>query len=210
VAEKFNIYFEPFVSFAKNPLGASRVSALNENYTETTYYIPQNLWFVVNVSSDERTDAISQSVLEVASIVDVTLVACESTPHHDGIKKFSYYQLDYLTEKLGAVADIDEDEWKKLDRLEEYVAAHVPYSIGNKLWLCLERYVAVYLACAGESADVLDAGVCAKLLPSMVSALSGNMDKEEKSFSIVIEDVLGEDCCAKCKSFIKNCGADIV
>ncbi len=208
--ESFNTYFEPFVSFAKNPLGACRVSAVNESFTETTYYIPQNLWFVVNIGDGERIDALSQSVLDVATITNVRFVECESTPHHDGIKKFSYYQLDYLTEKLGVAADVDEDDWKKLDRLEEYVVAHTQYTMGNKLWLCLEKYVAVYLACKGEQADAVDTAVCSKLLPSVISALSGNMDKEEKSLSVVLEEIFGDDNVDKCKEFIKAAGADIV
>ncbi|MBE6577219.1 MAG: hypothetical protein E7653_03680 [Ruminococcaceae bacterium] len=208
--ENFNTYFEPFVNFAKNPLGACRVTALNESYTETTYYIPQNLWFIVNIGEDERIDALSQNVLDVATVTNVRFVECESTPHHDGIKKFSYYQLDYLTEKLGVSADVDEDDWKKLDRLEEYVAAHTQYNMGNKMWLCLEKYVAVYLACAGDRAEVLETAVCSKILPSVVSALSGNMDKEEKSFCVVLEDILGEDSVDKCKEFVKTSRADIV
>ncbi len=207
--EAFNTYFEPFVSFAKNPLGASNISTLNENFTETTYHIPQNLWFVVSIADGKGIDTLSQSVLEVATLSSVSILPCESAPHRDSIRRFSYYQLDYLMEKTVYI-DIDEDDWKKIDRLEEYVAAHSQYSIGNKLWLCLERYVAVYLACAGDKADAIDVGVSVKLLPSMLSALSGNMSREEKSFASTLEDILGNMGSDRCKELVKTSGADIV
>jgi beta-glucosidase len=208
--EGLNTYFEPFVSFAKNPLASCRVTALNENFAETTYHIPQNLWFVVNIDAAERIDALSRSTYETASLNTIRFSPCESTPHQDGMKKFSYYQLEYLCEKLGAIVDVEEDEWKKIDRLEEYVAAHSEYAIGNKMWLGLEKYVSVYIACAGETLEAIDAGTSAKLLPSMICVLSGNMTKEEKYLADVLEDIFGEDNADTCTALVKDCGADIV
>ena len=104
---------------------------------------------------------------------------------------------------------IAEDDWKKMDKLEEYINKHTEYNIGNKMWLCLEKYSTVNLACGGDSKTALDMGVSAKLLPSMIVSLSGKMSKEEKSFYEVLDDVFGEDNADRCKTLVKSLGSDL-
>ena len=78
------------------------------------------------------------------------------------------------------------------------------------MWLSLERYATVYLACGGDNKTALDKGVCAKILPSMIMSLSGKVSKEEKPLYEVIDDIFGEDNADSCKELIKAFGWDFM
>jgi hypothetical protein len=164
---------------------------------------------VICADENEKLTSLPYFVSEIATVNSIKFTSCAQVPNHESIKKFSYYQLGYLMEKLGSKYDIAEDDWKKMDKLEEYINKHTEYNIGNKMWLCLEKYSTVNLACGGDSKTALDMGVSAKLLPSMIVSLSGKMSKEEKSFYEVLDDVFGEDNADRCKALVKSLGSDL-
>lgn len=202
-------YFTSFVNYVKNPFGNSHVTVLNDANAETSYYIPQNIWFVLNLSKDAKPDELPTFVAEVASVNSFDFAECDSTSKHAMVRKFSYYQLDYLCEKASASSAIDEESWKKIDKLEELVSKRADFVIGNKMWLCLEKYTYAYLACGGEAFDALDRAVSAKLMPALIAALRGKMTSDERSLSETVEMILGEDRADACKKLIKDCGADV-
>lgn len=201
-------YFAPFISYAKNPHASCNVVVRDQNYAETTYYIPQNVWFVIGADENESMASMPYFITETAAVSGVKFSRTSPVSNSESLRKFSYYQLTYLMEKLGNKFEIEEDDWKKIDKLEEYVGKYTEYSIGNKMWLGLEKYAVVYLACGGEDKIALDKGIGTKLLPSMITALRGKVSREEKSFSEVIEEVLGEDSADFCKEQLKAFGWD--
>ncbi|MBQ9746059.1 MAG: hypothetical protein IJW21_04485, partial [Clostridia bacterium] len=203
-------YISPVVKHAKNPGARHTFTAHNEKNTESSFFFPQNLWFVLNAAEGESLGALPANVAEIASMNTISFKECPAANTHANIRKFSFYQMEYLCEKLSARFEVDELTWKKVDRLEAFVNAHAPYHIGNKLWLCLEKYAGVYMACGAEQNEAVDESIAAKLLPSMIITVDGKITREEIGFAETVENIFGEDNVDACKKVIKTCGADIM
>lgn len=202
-------YAAPIVKYAKNPTVYNSFTAHNERNMETSYSIPQNVWFILNIAGGESLADMPESIAEIASVNTISFDECEIPEDHINIHKFSYYQMEYLCEKLSSAGDVDEATWKKVDRLEAYVASRAPYHIGNKLWLCLEKYVGTFMACGAEQNEAVDEAIAAKILPSMIMAANGTFTANEAGFAETLESIFGEDNVDACKKVIKTCGADI-
>ena len=105
---------------------------------------------------------------------------------------------------------MDEDTWKRIDRLEDYTNKHESYRIGNKLWVGFETYAAVYMACDGSENEALDRAVAAKLLPSVIRTVSGRIDKNERGLSETLDAIFGEDHTTACRRTVAESGAEII
>jgi hypothetical protein len=176
---------------------------------ETSFTVPQNLWFVLNAEEGESFADLPETVAEIASVNDISFEKCQPSEAHVNVRKFSYYQLEYFCEKLSSKVSVDEAIWKRVDRLEAFVAAHAPYRIGNKLWICLEKYIGTLMACGSDQNEAVDEGIAAKLIPSMVVAASGTFSAEEDGFVATLEAIFGEDNVDACKKAVKTSGADV-
>jgi hypothetical protein len=179
------------------------VLAMNENNMSTTYYIPQNLWIVLNLAPSETLDTVPEYISDLASVNSFEFALCDPIDTHTDIKRFKYPQFDHLNGKIKTIAEIDEDNWKKLDRLEEYVKSHAEYSFGNKLWTGFEKYIATYIACDGERKEAMDKAISARLLASIISSLSGHISEEDQSLSDTLDTIFGEENTASCRRMIQ-------
>ena len=202
-------YFTPYMAYIRNPLSEQRVRVLNDQNVETAYVIPQNLWFVLHVCDDDHACDLPNFVAEVATLNDFSYESVKPAAQPTHFHKFSYYQMQYLTEKLASTYAVNEDDWKKIDKLADFVKDHTDYELGNKLWLCLENYLFTYMACDGEVDSAMDAALAAKLLPSVIAALNGKMTSGEKGLIEVMENLFGEEHLALSQKMIRDCAADI-
>ena len=196
-------YFVPFARYVRNPLGNAMVLATNENNASATYYIPQNLWIVLNLAPTETLDNMPDYIADIASVNSFEFSLCDPVDTHTDIRRFKYPQLDHLNGKIRTIAEIDEDSWKKLDRLEEYVKSHAEYSMGNKLWTGFEKYIATYIACDGERREAMDKAISARLLASMISALREKVLEDGQSLSDMLDSIFGEENTASCRRMIQ-------
>ncbi len=202
-------WFAPILKHAKNPYARNAFRARNEQNVETVYHFPQNVWFVVNLAESASYDEIPAGIAEIATVNNFAIAPCEPTAAstHAG---FTYYQMEYLCDKLVSAMNIGESVWRRFDRLEAYVNAHAPFAFGNKLWLCAEKYIAFAMACGKESEKSIDECIAAKLLPAIIVALSGKIAQGEAGLAETLENAFGEENVAACRKAIKSCGADIV
>ena len=202
------LYFSSYVNYVKNPLANNHVTVLNERNIETPYYIPKNVWFVVNLAEGASVSDLPDFVCDVATVNMFDITECAPSEQLSTVHKFSYYQLDWLVEKTASRFAVDEELWKKIDRLEEKINSQTPFHIGNKLWLCLEKYAYVYIACGGEQLDAVDEAVAAKLMVPVMLAQKGVDAEDGKSLEETMEAIFGEDRAEACKRVIKACGSN--
>ncbi len=200
-------YFTPYMGYVKNPLSEYPVKVLNELNAESTHYISPNLWFVLNLAEGESVDALPASVAESAAVIMISHSECEESEQHTQTRKFNYYQMDYLTEKAVSGSCIHEDLWKRVDRLEEFAQRHAEFAIGNKLWISLEKFAHVLLACGIGETEALDEAAAAHLITPMMVLLNGKLAAEDLSFAEEVEAVFGEDHADACKKLIRSCEA---
>ncbi|MBQ4141407.1 MAG: glycoside hydrolase family 3 C-terminal domain-containing protein [Clostridia bacterium] len=199
------LYFSAYVNYIRNPRGRHHVNAYNENNAEVSYFIPQNLWFVLNLADGETPDKLPDFIAEVASVNRFAFDRCEGSDTHTKIHSFSYYQLDYLSGRVASGVSVNEDDWKKVDRLEEYVKGLTEFDIGNRRWLALEKYACVYIACKGDAGEALDEAVSAKLVPAVVALIENAPQPADKPLEDIMESIFGEEKANACRRMIKLC-----
>ncbi len=199
------LYFTPFVNYAKNPSVNNHFVALNQLNVESSFYIAQNTWFILNLASNERADRLPEFISDIAVVTQFEFDEYAAAEHTVAVSGFTYYQMDYLAERAANRIAVDENLWKKLDRFEEYVASNTPFHIGNKLFLCLERFAYVYLACGGDAFGAVDEAVAAKLMIPAMTALSSQGNVEDLNLGEMIETILGEDHAEACKKTVLSC-----
>ena len=194
-------YFAPFVKYAKSPNAHNSVTVGNDR-NANTYYIPKNIWFVINLAAGESIAQMPESLSEVCSLCNVAFSRCEEAEIATPVHKFYFYQMDFLSERIAAKCDVDESEWKKLDSFVEFIDGYVPFDIGNKQWIGIERYIAVFEGCGGEADVAFDRALAVRLIPSAITAAS----KSEKRVDLVdgLNVAFGDSEISACRKAIKD------
>lgn len=191
-------FLMPYVQFLGNP---------SQSYTvidnETRREIPTNLWFVIAESENESIDEIPPFVANLASVIDINAQLIKRV---DEIalnqRPITKNQMEALTYRSKKSTVVDENQWKMVDLLEEHVNQQTPYHIGNKLFLQLETYMAIYQTSGGSIESSMDSMVSNKLLTSILAMLKGKPSSELDLIQ-AIEGIFGEENVSKCTSLIK-------
>ena len=203
-------YFVSLARYARNPSGAVSIEARNEKNNETTYVIPQNTWVILNLKAGEKVTDIPEYMADISTLARFDFNKCPTSEICGDVRKFKFYQLDYLLDKCKNVYEFSEDTWKKIDKLEEYTKLHTPYHIGNKLCTGMEKYSSTFIACEGEMSVAVDKAVAAKLLPSVIISISKNRNKDVRGLGETLDAIFGEENTTACRNALSTSGSDII
>lgn len=203
-------YLVPFYRHAHAPTSGVAISVTDLSGEVSQFRIPENLWLVLSLKSG-------------ASLCDLPPFLSEAATHHiwdaeitapapegpSAVTHFGYGQMDYLCDSLLSRFAVEEDTWKRIDRLEAYAARFSDFRIGNKLWRNLEVYMAVLMELSCSESSARDAALAALLMPGLLATLSGKLPREERSFSETLDSILGDGSVPLCQKTIKESGADL-
>ncbi len=134
-----------------------------------------------------------------------TVVEEEKTP----VKQLLYSQFDKLIEYACREHQIDETLWKRVDRLEEYVNGYCAYSIENKQWQRIEKFVACYLALGGDAENALDTVLAQQIIYGCVSSLCESNKKLDEKFSHTLENIFGSGSITASLKALRDSGKSI-
>ena len=199
-------YFSQYASYAKDPYGNHRISASNENNLAISYYVPQNLWFVLNLAEAETPKALPAFVSEIATVNAFPFMQTVPTVTDHAIKKFTYYQLEYLYEKAENKFFISEANWKKVDKLERTILDVADFKITNKMWLALERYTSAYVSAGGEENSALDEAIAAKLIVPIISVCLTAPNNSNTHIIETLKAIFSDVNVSSCLKMITYCG----
>ena len=191
--------FADIVKYAKNPLADSVVSSIEEKYR-----FSQNLWFMIALDGAKTLNDIPTEVAQVAAFTELKLTLTAPASSVGSVHKIKYYQMDYMCDRVARNSEVDESVWKKVDKLEDFVGKYAEYSIGNKQWLSMEKYVAVFTACAGDMTDAVDRAVAARLVPSIVSTAFTTEKGAQMELSEEMEKIFGENNVDLSRRIVRN------
>ncbi|MBQ4108850.1 MAG: fibronectin type III-like domain-contianing protein, partial [Clostridia bacterium] len=193
-------FLMPYVQFLGNPL---------ETYTVTengaSYEIPSNLWFAIVPNKGESIDSLPAFIANLSSVIDLdvekTSKASQAISY--AAKSITPQQLEALKYRAKKAISIEEQVWKSVDTLEEFVNERTPYHIGNKIFLQTESYLSVYLSSGGSIAEAVDGMLSARLLPTILSLIKGNAQMAEVDFTQTIASIFGDEYIERSSKLIK-------
>lgn len=189
----------PYVQYFGNP--DVEHSVIDENGTVT---LPSNLWFVVSPNKDESLDDIPAFVSNLATLVDIEAQTTKESDSKTVRKPVTCHQLDALIFRAKKRIEIDDELWKRVDSLEAFVNGKTPYRIGNKLFLQMEKYMAIYNACEADLNEAMDCAVAGKLLPAILNLLKDNEGMQDTDLAQIAESIFGEEYATNCSNTIKR------
>ncbi|MBQ7336615.1 MAG: hypothetical protein IJW92_09115 [Clostridia bacterium] len=166
VASNIPNYFLPFINYAKTPESAHFLSSRTGGEINT-YYLPSNLWVILNLAQGERVASLPEALLEVCAIRDISLDVCDRAETFTQVHPVDYSQIKLMVGQSKCA--VLESEWKKLDAFADFLNEYLPFAISNKQWIGMERYIAVLNACGAENAAALDEAIAARILPSVLA-----------------------------------------
>ena len=193
--------FMPYTKYISNPLRQNRIIVKDPT---ATFTLPQNLWFMVELAGGERLDAVPASILKTATHLQLNISECEVAEEKDAPTGLGYYQLDHLTQQQKGRFSMSEDLWKKIDALEAYTASHAAFHIGNKQWLQLERYLALFTVAETDVFAALDRALCVNLLPTVLALTEGKIASGEQDLLETLDRIFGEDKVPLCCKSVKH------
>ena len=178
----------PYVQYFGNPDIEHKIVDGGETIT-----MPSNLWFVVAPAEGQSVDDLPAFVANLAAVVDLEGQSTPESANKATRKHITCRQIDALIFRAKKSADIDENVWKGVDSLEAFVREKTPFHIGNKLFLQLERYLAVYAACEEDMHEGMDCAVASKLIPGILNLLKGNEGMADVDLAQIVESIFGEE-----------------
>ena len=188
----------PYVQYFGNPNAGY---AIVDNGIEIK--LPSNLWVIISPKEGQSIDTLPAYISNLATLVDfegVEIEAQNSITH----KPLAKNQLEALIYQARRDLHIDEELWKGVDALEELIAQHTEYRIGNKVFLQLECYIATYTQAGGELAEAMDSAVASKLLPGILALTRGKESMEEVDLGVMLENYFGESNVSECRRLLKS------
>ncbi len=203
-------YFVPFARHAHAPRAGCSVTALNVDGETEEFSLPENLWFLVHLKEGTSLHTLPDYVAEVATVHTWHVERIAPVSERAHFRRFSYGQMDYLCDRLRSGFTVDEDTWKKIDRLEAYAARFGEFRMENKIWLGLEQYMAALMSMDVSEAAAQDEAMAVKLLPALIPALSGRIPRDERGFCETLDAIFGDDNTALCRRTVKESGADLI
>ena len=203
-------YFVPFARYIRNPRSAVVIEAIGEYEQPVTFAPKENLWFFVNLRSGESLRHMPAYISELASVVRIEYTGSVPMMLSMPTTPFSYYQFDYMLEKIKDIYGIPEELWKRIDALENFVNNNSPFTVGNRASIAVERFFAAYSACGSEANEALDRALSARIIPSVIVALDTLENLDDKNLSEKLEMIFGEDNVEACRTMIRTAGSSVI
>jgi hypothetical protein len=169
-----------------------------------SFVLPENLWIAVELADGESLLNVSETALKSLTLLNLDYSKCEASEERSAYKPVGYYQIDYFVQQCRNKFQLKEELWKKVDALEAYTNGQSAYSIGNKQWLQMEKYLSVLSLFEKEDYVALDIALSVNLLPEIMAALNGKIKAGEKTLTEELEQLFGEDKIPMCRKIMKG------
>lgn len=195
-------FFSVFMRYVVNPTADFSFTVRSEAVTDKTFTLADNEWFIITSDASSYFKA-PDFILDAAAIVSVKLAVEYGEKEHMDISPVSLHQFLALCDQAVENVEIGEGMWKRIDKLEKFVADRADYAIGNKMWQRVERFAASYCAMGGESEQAEDELVASKLLVGMIAKLKKAGDFDEQALMTALEGIFGEENVGACRAAIK-------
>ena len=202
-------YFAQLMRYVVRPETPYTVFFKNKEMTDKAYTTTANLWVFLYISDEEMVENIPAPIAETGAFIKLQFTRAAAASNKRDGTPISKVQFLKLGDKARNNFELDENKWKRIDRLEEYVSARASYRISNKLWQKMERYASVYLALGGEAEDALDGVVACKMLTTLLSLVKYNKKEGDEKFAYVLGNIFGDEEMRACNGVLDASAVDV-
>lgn len=198
--EKLELFYDTVLEYSWNP---ELPCDIENTYYDTVKEMPLNMWFFVYPKDNKD---VYESKIYSRSTIVVDLNASIATPKdevYNNQKQLSYEFLTNLYYEGYEQFFIEETDWKKLDKVEEYLTEYSDFKLDNRLFRQMERYTSILIMFGGDQYEAMDDILYAKFL-RVVLNLEINADQNsENGLFQLFEKHFGLENLFKSKNILK-------
>lgn len=193
-------FFAPVAERLKDPRGGKPIEF--DDGGKDRYSLPPNLRIALVLAEGQDVADLPADLADACCVLRPEITLVPPKEEKSLASPFGYRQLSELTRLAKMTCEPDEAQWKKVDRLESLLNEAEPYRLGNKVWLGLENYAAVYLACGGGQESMIDSAVAARLLARAMAIWKRT--GEEKKLLSALEEIFGAGGVPRCGKMLRS------
>ena len=194
-------YFKEFIDYSNYP---SYEHYMKLNRTQKIR-IPENLLFILTTEDNDYTEKMSYELATASSSVELIMRRNENVPEEfEKPDSLSYQYFNELIYEAKKNNYISEDNWKRIDNLEEEINQVEPFSISNKFVLSSERYSSIFMDCGGDEVDALDSILAEKIVPIVKTLKMYKQEGGIKNMVSLFEKHFGDENIPKAKRALQS------
>lgn len=184
------------------------ITALTENeeeiYVGKNEYIPEDEVFSYGVMkipanfrlvmfiSEEKNIKLQPNWIKYSTVVDVELKQNPDAKNELHLNSgTSYTMINQSLEEAHETCYLTEDYWRKIDRLEEYLAEHTAIRFDNRFIRQVEDNIASFMCCGMTKLQALDAILAEKIIPLIATEREKILDAHEADFAFKLDELFG-------------------
>jgi len=184
-----------------------------ETYTaKVSLKMPANVWCFL--SPNEPKIGIPCDKMHVGAAMNA-VIHCEKSDRPEMDRELegqpvSYRYFNDLVRSAGEKTFLPEDQWKKFDKLEEFLNSRIGFTFGNRLYRKIETYTDVYLGCGGDVNHAIDF-VLTNVLTSVLAECDITQLKAEDgrmSLFELMDKTFGSDNISMCHGLLAAYGLE--
>ena len=164
--------------------------------------IPANTWYIGTINNDDSTFMVTDKVYDRAMPIDINdkgqAFEAEDTPPMD--INFSY--LDKLFMQARADHEVSEENWKKINEMDDYVIQHFRVAFGNRIVSHLGKFVSAYVACGGDEIEGIDYFIAKKILRKFEQLNIAYIKDEIDGFVTFLDKTFGKGKMKECIEYV--------
>lgn len=195
----FSEYFAPLNKYVANPKKITK----NVKLGPYTLDVPDNVWFVINISSQDNIKNFDIDLARGISIDSFNIGECEATEEKRSYPLFTCQQLSYLASKTVESVVVPEEAFKKLDKLELFATGLNNSQFGNKLSRAIEKQIAILVEAENTVNEAIDMTLASKIVPFLFIELK-EFNLKEEGLMDAIDNSFGEENVTYAHSKIEN------
>ena len=181
-----------FYKYAKDPNNSVEIKL---DIDEEAVLINKNIIFLMIPSDELFLENIDKEIADSTIYLELFVRNNEIIESEAKINyTLSYTMLENKIKENRETMFIDEDNWKKLDDVEEDLTSVSPdFSIDNKMTLAFEKMAAVMLEAGSDIEEVVDYAIASRIIPQIKVMAAYKNALDESNFKNIIVNHLGDD-----------------
>ena len=197
-SKEFLNYMRPLYAYIDNPSDDYYLASGG-----LTYYIPHNVYFLVDLAEGNEVYDISRRYLRYLSILNCSVSEVEEAAD---AKVFALSNKDLTNAKRNAHSGfaLSEPAYKKLDVIFSLINEANGYVLQNKIQRKIEEYTSLLLSLGREEDDVIDEVLANAVIEAALITTEPQKLAKDYNVTRVIEEEFGEDKMKRTKSVIKE------
>ena len=175
--------------YFSSPENVGKVS-YSEDGRGNSYKVNPRLWVVVSFKDENEFSSLPEDFLSGGVYLKTNVKETVEESEKTEMKSVGYYQFTTMATNARDRFPADESRYKEIDKFESRLS-EFGFSLGNKNWQTMEKFVGSFIAADGEQDAAIDYLIADVILPRAKEALIKG--GEEKFALAVLDECFGKE-----------------